>query len=82
MPVTSDLTAHVPRVLLRRLATAPDQLVETVEGTVVFADISGFTRLSERLARRGREGAEQLVDAINSCFSGSSPKPTPTAAHC
>ena len=69
MPVTSDLTAHVPRVLLRRLATAPDQLVETVEGTVVFADISGFTRLSERLARRGREGAEQLVDTINSCFS-------------
>ena len=73
MPVsTSDtsLKSHVPRVLLRRLATAPDELVQTLEGTIVFADISGFTRLSERLARKGREGAEQLVDTINSCFSG------------
>ena len=26
-------------------------LVETLEGTTVFADVSGFTRLSERLAR-------------------------------
>ena len=36
---------------------------------MVFADVSGFTRLSERLARRGKEGAEQLVDVINACFS-------------
>ena len=36
---------------------------------MVFADVSGFTRLSERLARRGEEGAEQLVDAINACFT-------------
>ena len=36
---------------------------------MVFADVSGFTRLSERLARTGKEGAEQLVDAINACFS-------------
>jgi class 3 adenylate cyclase/tetratricopeptide (TPR) repeat protein len=69
---TSDtsLKTHVPRVLLRRLDTAPGELVQTVEGTVVFADISGFTRLSERLARKGREGAEQLVDTINGCFTG------------
>src|SRR3954453_9513898 len=62
-------TAYVPRVLLRHLETAPDQRVRTVEGTCVFVDISGFTSLSERLARRGgREGAEQLADAIGSCF--------------
>lgn len=36
---------------------------------MVFADVSGFTRLSERLARKGKEGAEYLVDAINTCFS-------------
>jgi class 3 adenylate cyclase/tetratricopeptide (TPR) repeat protein len=40
-----------------------------LDGTFVFADVSGFTRLSERLARIGSEGAELLVDAINSCFS-------------
>jgi class 3 adenylate cyclase/tetratricopeptide (TPR) repeat protein len=34
----------------------------------VFADISGFTKLSERLAARGRVGAEELTDAISRCF--------------
>ena len=61
--------AYVPRVLLRRLATAPDEPVLTLEGSVVFVDLSGFTRLSERLARHGREGAEHIVETINSCFS-------------
>jgi len=59
----------VPRVLLQRLALAPDVRVEQLDGTVVLVDVSGFTRLSERLARAGKEGAEQLVDAIDSCFS-------------
>jgi class 3 adenylate cyclase/tetratricopeptide (TPR) repeat protein len=41
-----------------------------LEGTLLFADISGFTLLSERLARRGRVGAEDLVTIINGCFAG------------
>ena len=32
-------------------------------------DISGFTALSERLARRGKIGAELLVDTIGSCLT-------------
>ncbi len=56
-------------MLLAWLAGADDALVETLDGTMVFADVSGFTRLSERLARKGKEGAEYLVDAINACFS-------------
>ena len=44
-------------------------LAEPVYCTMVFADVSGFTRLSERLARKGKEGAEHLVDVINTCFS-------------
>ena len=40
----------------------------TAEGTAVFADISGFTKLSERLARKGREGAEQITEAIGGSF--------------
>ncbi len=51
------------------LATTPEQIVQTIEGTMVFADVSGFTRLSERLARTGREGAERLVDTITSCWT-------------
>jgi class 3 adenylate cyclase/tetratricopeptide (TPR) repeat protein len=56
-------------MLLGRLVAPRSELVETLEGTMVFADVSGFTRLSERLARKGKEGAEHLVDAINLCFS-------------
>lgn len=39
-----------------------------IEGTLVSADISGFTALSERLARFGREGAEELTNILNDCF--------------
>jgi len=66
---TTRADAYVPRALLARLVRPIDVLTETVECTMVFADVSGFTRLSERLARRGKEGAEQLVDIINNCFS-------------
>jgi class 3 adenylate cyclase/tetratricopeptide (TPR) repeat protein len=60
---------YVPRVVLRRLAHDPHFEVEEIDGTVVFVDLSGFTRLSERLARLGREGAECLVDAIDGTFA-------------
>ncbi|MEA2293270.1 MAG: hypothetical protein QOE86_909 [Solirubrobacteraceae bacterium] len=63
------LTPYVPRVVLRQLATDPDARVVTVAATVVFVDLSGFTKLSERLARLGREGAERLVSAIDSTFA-------------
>ncbi len=63
------LTAHVPTVLLGHMEVAPDKLARTLDATVMFADVSGFTKLSERLARSGKEGAERLTDAINSIFS-------------
>src|SRR3954447_3039369 len=63
------LSPYVPRVVHRHLCTMPDALVQEVEGTLVFLDVSGFTQLSERLARRGREGAEDLAEAIGACFS-------------
>jgi class 3 adenylate cyclase/predicted ATPase len=66
---TETVERYVPRMLLERLGGSSEDLVETLEGTMVFADVSGFTRLSERLARKGKEGAEYLVDAINTCFS-------------
>src|SRR3954453_7465273 len=63
------LDAYVPRVVLRLLVDTPDARSRTVDATVVFADISGFTRLSERLARSGREGAEELTETIGGCLS-------------
>ncbi|HKG66804.1 MAG TPA: adenylate/guanylate cyclase domain-containing protein [Solirubrobacteraceae bacterium] len=59
----------MPRLLLRHLEETPEAPLRVLDGSLVFVDISGFTRLSERLARQGREGAERLADAIDECFT-------------
>ena len=68
--MAGDLTAYVPRLLLqwgREHGEAAKH--QAIEGTLAFADVSGFTRLSERLAKRGgKAGAEQMTDVINSLF--------------
>src|SRR5438128_1098050 len=61
-PLAERLAPYVPRVVLRRLVQDPALEAQEVDGTVVFVDLSGFTKLSERLARLGREGAECLVE--------------------
>ena len=63
------LAPFLPRVVHEWLADEPDRRWREVEGTVVFVDVSGFTRLSERLAKLGRVGAEELTDVIGSCFA-------------
>ena len=68
-PEARLVTPYAPRLLIQRLAERPEALVEDVDGTIVFVDISGFTRLSERLASKGRVGAEELTEAIESCFT-------------
>jgi class 3 adenylate cyclase/tetratricopeptide (TPR) repeat protein len=59
---------YVPRGVLMQLAAEPFSRVREVDGSMLFADLSGFTRLSERLQRRGAEGAELLVGTINRVF--------------
>jgi class 3 adenylate cyclase len=41
---------------------------QLVDGSLLFVDISGFTKMSERLARHGRLGAEEVTDAVEACF--------------
>jgi class 3 adenylate cyclase len=65
----SSLLPYLPRLLLQWLAEEPDATSRELDGTVVFVDISGFTKLSERLAKSGRMGAEELAEAIGSCFA-------------
>jgi hypothetical protein len=43
--------------------------VERFSAAVLFADISGFTPLAERLARRGPGGAEELSALLNAYFA-------------
>jgi class 3 adenylate cyclase/tetratricopeptide (TPR) repeat protein len=47
---------------------APGRAWQEIDSTLCFVDLSGFTQLSERLARRGRIGAEELTDVLNRVF--------------
>ena len=41
---------------------------EFLNGALLFADISGFTAMSEQLSMLGREGAEQVTEIVNRYF--------------
>ena len=63
-----SLVPYVPRLVIEWLESAPEQTHRTISGTGVFADISGFTNLTERLAKKGRVGAEEMGDTLNLIF--------------
>ena len=62
------LAPYVPRLVVDWLDHDPDATYRSVAGTCVFADISGFTKLTERLAKRGKAGAEEMGDLLNATF--------------
>jgi class 3 adenylate cyclase/tetratricopeptide (TPR) repeat protein len=64
------LKPYVPRLLIEWLRVSPETSYRSVDGTMVFVDISGFTALTERLAGRGKVGAELLRDALDGVFRG------------
>ena len=65
---TSMLAPYLPRIV-RLWSEEPDApRARTVDGSLVSIDISGFTALAERLAVKGRAGAEELVERISSVF--------------
>ncbi len=61
------LAPFVPRITVER-STEPGSHWVAVEGSMLSADISGFTALSERLASKGKAGAEEITVLINTCF--------------
>jgi class 3 adenylate cyclase/tetratricopeptide (TPR) repeat protein len=65
----TDLQPFIPRLLVEWLRDAPEALFRRVTGTLAFVDISGFTKLTERLARHGKVGAEEMNDLLDGCFS-------------
>lgn len=65
----SDLAPFVPALLRTWLAYGPTTTERVVDGTLAMIDISGFTQLTERLAARGRVGAEELTEILNTLFS-------------
>jgi len=65
---SAKLRPFLPRLTIRWIAEQPELRQRTLEGTVVFVDISGFTKMSERLARLGRVGAEEVTDVVGFVF--------------
>ncbi len=63
-----ESAAYVPRLLPMWAAAVSGADHRVIEGSLVLLDVTGFTRLTERLARRGREGAEELSDVLDAVF--------------
>lgn len=57
---------YLPRAIVTWDGTEP---TTTVDGTVVFADVTGFTALTEQLSRDGTIGSERITDEINGVFT-------------
>jgi class 3 adenylate cyclase/tetratricopeptide (TPR) repeat protein len=51
------------------LRETPNDRYRPVVGTLAFVDLSGFTKMCERLARKGRVGAEEASDILDLCFT-------------
>src|SRR5690606_3167870 len=66
MTAAEHLAPYSPRTLRPWGGSLPGH--STREGTLVFADVSGSTRLTERPARQGKVGAEEMVLTISSVW--------------
>lgn len=64
----SSLEPYLPRLIRYWDHDSPGELHRSIEGSMLFADISGFTRMSERLARHGKVGAEEVTQVIDTAF--------------
>ncbi len=73
MTIGSSLESFVPASVARLAAVSPTLLgrgfAERHMGAALFADISGFTALSERLGEHGRAGPDELTEILNSYFA-------------
>ena len=72
---TATATATALRPFVPRLAATwhrdhGDEVARVLDASLLGLDISGFTALSERLAERGKLGAEELITLISGCYSG------------
>lgn len=71
-PLHEALASYVPELVTRRLAGDPRPLeapcLEVHPAAVLFADISGFTALTELLARQGPAGVERVAAGLNGYF--------------
>ena len=63
--ISSFLPHRVKDTILGYEGNPPVPFGRWIEGAFMFADISGFTKLSEKLAQAGKVGAEEITRIIN-----------------
>jgi len=70
--LTELLASFVPKLIQNRVAVNPTPIevpvAEEMQAAMLFADISGFTLLTEHLAERGPVGVETLARILNEYF--------------
>ena len=65
---TPSLHPYLSRLVREWDDVAPDATHREIDGSMVMVDVSGFTSMSERLARHGKVGAEEVTEVIGSTF--------------
>ncbi len=65
-------SAHVPQTVLEGLNAEPHidlrNRIWRFPAVAMFADVAGFTPMSEAMGTFGREGTEELTDVLNGYF--------------
>lgn len=74
MDDTDRLQPYLPRLVRHWDEDAPGQLHRSLDSSMVFVDVSGFTKMSERLARHGNVGAEEVTEVIDTTFGALLPE--------
>jgi hypothetical protein len=64
----ASFESYLPRLVVEWAGEGGTPGPREFEGTMVSIDVSGFTRLSERLQAKGRAGAEELVLLVSGVF--------------
>ena len=67
-----DITSFVPKELCKLYVKGdapPSPFVTQTEAACMVADLSGFTKLSERLCRKGPAGADELSLLLDDYFA-------------
>ncbi len=65
----NSIASFLPKkIVLSKILEKNFDCSETFNATLLFADIFGFTKMSEKLARLGKEGAEEVNKIINAFF--------------
>ena len=72
LALTELLASYVPKLIQKRVIANPSPIEspvsEELQAAILFADISGFTLLTERMAEKGPTGVETLARILNEYF--------------